>query len=249
MKQEIWKDVTGYEGLYQVSNLGRVRSLTRYKRIMTGHINTWRYRQVTLTKNKIKKMFSVHRLVAEAFIPNPENKPEVDHINTLRDDNRVENLRWVSSSENSLNPITRRHKSAALLGKKASELSRKKMSVSSSKKVNQYDLSGKFIKTWGSIKDAAAFYGRTATLIRTSIKDKHHIFENSQWRLYDGNTLDIAPFEERHFSRIRVIFDNGSDIIFNSIADASKNLVVSRRTIYNYLQSKIKNQKYKIYYV
>lgn len=103
MENEEWKDVVGYEGLYQVSNLGNVRMLEHYTPYVNGSVMKipaknlyigWSngYRTVWLCKNKIRKLKKVHRLVAEAFIPNPENKPCIDHINTIRHDNRIENL-------------------------------------------------------------------------------------------------------------------------------------------------------------
>lgn len=115
---EIWRPVKGYEGLYEVSNLGRVKSLERtvvYKNGTTHrHIGQIlnpcykrKYPSVSLFKNKKQKTYNVHRLVAEAFIPNPDNKKEIDHINTDRTDNRVENLRWCTSSENMNNPLTK----------------------------------------------------------------------------------------------------------------------------------------------
>lgn len=101
---EIWKDIKGYEGLYQVSNLGRIRSLPR---IIEGKIlkactehKRGGYQSIRLSKNSEMKCFKIHRLVAEAFIENPENKLEVDHINTIKTDNRVENLRWTTHKEN-----------------------------------------------------------------------------------------------------------------------------------------------------
>ena len=101
---EEWRDIEGYEGLYQVSNLGRVRSL-RSNKIMKLMI--WHgYAYVNFTINNVVNHKSVHRLVAETFIPNPQNKPCVDHINTIKNDNRVENLRWVTQGENNANPIT-----------------------------------------------------------------------------------------------------------------------------------------------
>lgn len=104
---EEWKDVKGYEGLYQISNLGRIRSLIGSEsRILKPHINGKGYRRIGIYKDGIRKRYDIHRLVAIAFIPNPENKECVDHINTIRTDNRVENLRWVTFKENMNNPET-----------------------------------------------------------------------------------------------------------------------------------------------
>ena len=110
MEEEIWKPIKDFEGYYEVSNIGRVRSLN-YKRTGKGkilkNIEDYKgYLEVVLTKNGKRKQFKVHRLVAEAFIPNPENKPCIDHINTIKSDNRVENLRWVTYKENSNNEKT-----------------------------------------------------------------------------------------------------------------------------------------------
>lgn len=127
---EIWKDIEGYEGLYQVSNKGRVKSMDRYadnngtlqfrpERILKQNIQkAGRNKRcaVALSKNAKIKMVRVHRLVAKAFIPNPENKPFIDHIDTDSTNNNVENLRWVTAKENSNNPITLQHHSEAKKG-------------------------------------------------------------------------------------------------------------------------------------
>lgn len=106
---EIWKPVVGYPR-YEVSNLGNVRGIdfmrTGRTQILFSKHNKGGYIVVSLCKEGKRKDALVHILVAQAFIPNPENKPEVDHINCIRDDNRVENLRWVTRSENCRNPIT-----------------------------------------------------------------------------------------------------------------------------------------------
>ena len=104
---EVWKDVVGFEGLYQVSNFGRVKSLakkagksSRDERIKTPIICCSGYAKVNTCKNNDQKQISIHRLVAEAFIPNPENKPCVNHIDGNKLNNHVDNLEWCTQKEN-----------------------------------------------------------------------------------------------------------------------------------------------------
>ena len=97
---EIWRDVRGYEGLYQVSNFGRVRSFHNSGMRILSPSKVKGYLCINLFKDNKAKNFKVHRLVAQAFLPNPDNLPQVDHINTDKTDNRVENLQWVTGSEN-----------------------------------------------------------------------------------------------------------------------------------------------------
>ena len=138
---EEWKDIKGYEGLYQVSNEGKVRSLIKNKELKQ-HLDKSGYYKVVFYNPKTKKHTNqiVSRLVANAFIPNPENKPCVDHINTIRTDNKVENLRWVNWKENSNNELTIQK----LYGHKRS-----------CKKVFQYNLEGKLVGEYESTKKAA----------------------------------------------------------------------------------------------
>ena len=113
---EEWRDIPGYEGLYAVSDKGTVKSLARevktskrgkcfVRRVnekILKHADQHGYKRVVLSKETHKKGYAVHVLVAKTFIPNPENKPQVNHINGVRGDNRVENLEWVTQSENQL---------------------------------------------------------------------------------------------------------------------------------------------------
>ena len=113
IQDEVWKDIEGYEGLYQVSTCGNVKSLPKVRRNGTGtYIQKERllkpsntstgYKKVELYKDGKRKSFKVHRLVAIAFIPNPDNKPEVNHIDGNKINNNIDNLEWVTSSENTI---------------------------------------------------------------------------------------------------------------------------------------------------
>jgi len=98
--KEIWKLVTGYEGLYEVSNLGRVKSVKFKKhRLKTLYKNKKGYLYTYLYKNGVREYWRVHRLVATVFIPNPENKPTVNHIDEDKLNNKVSNLEWATYSE------------------------------------------------------------------------------------------------------------------------------------------------------
>lgn len=105
---EIWKDIVGFEGIYKISNTGRVVSLPKTK-IECGRksgnelkekIGRAGYIYVALRKDKKQNNYLIHRLIAKAFIPNTNNKPCINHINSIRTDNRIENLEWCTYSEN-----------------------------------------------------------------------------------------------------------------------------------------------------
>ena len=153
MEKEIWKDVVWYEWIYQISNLGRVKSILYSKeRILKKYDKDW-YSRLTLVLNKNKITKKIHRLVALAFIPNPENKPHINHINWIKGDNRVENLEWCTRSENEL------HKYKVLWYdnwmQKTWWPSKWKFWKDNhlGKKINQYTKEWEFIKTWWSIID------------------------------------------------------------------------------------------------
>lgn len=137
---EQWKDINNYEGLYQVSTYGNIKRLERKlddgriikEKLLKLNVCGDGYIMVGLTKNSIRKFFYVHRLVAESFIPHSVDKYEVDHIDTNRTNNNINNLRWVTRSENNLNPITQKRLGHEK-GKKLSEEHKQKISISMKK--------------------------------------------------------------------------------------------------------------------
>ena len=155
---EIWKDIKDFEGLYQVSTWGRVKSLN-YKRsgkegILRPVKQNKGYLMVTLCKDGKHKQKLLHILVAGAFILNPENKPYIDHIDGNKLNNFYLNLRWCTYKENNNNPITRKRISKSKKGIpniKQAQINRN--NPKTSKKVIQLDKNNNFIKEWLSTRD------------------------------------------------------------------------------------------------
>ena len=122
---EEWRDVPGYEGLYEVSDWGRVKNI-KTGRILKPANNGWGYLFVVLCKNGIKTAAKIHRLVAYAFIPNPQNLPQINHRDEDKTNNSVDNLEWCTCEYNN--------------------------NYSKAKPVLQYDLLGNFIKEWPGVR-------------------------------------------------------------------------------------------------
>lgn len=159
--EEVWKEIPGFEGYYEASTLGNIRSVDRILNCVWGKVypakgkqkSISRYKSgylyVNLYKDHKTYKFQVHRLVAFTFIPNPDNKPCIDHIDGDRTNNKVDNLRWCTHKENANNPITVKR----LAESYHSESRNSKISESSrrrAKPVIQLSLSGEPIKEWRS---------------------------------------------------------------------------------------------------
>lgn len=154
MSKEIWKDVKGYEGCYQVSSFGRVR---REGHIIKGCLAANGYLVLNLSMHGKEKTSTIHRIVAKAFIPNPENKVQVNHINGDKTDNRVENLEWVTKSENAIHSLYVLRNTHGVVGTKLIEcIETKEIFPSAVVAHKKYNI------TPGHIRDAATGRRHTA---------------------------------------------------------------------------------------
>lgn len=183
---EVWKDIEGYEGIYQISNQGRVKCLpkdvvsTKYghvrhypERIAKVYSRPKGYLYVELSKDGKAKKVSIHRLVAEHFIPNVEDKPQVNHIDGNKVNNKVDNLEWVTASEN----IKHAHNNS-LRGEFHKGIA-----------VEQYTMSGEFVRRFKSINKASKITGIDYSTIK---KNCEGIFKQAGgylWR-YTEQRLD-----------------------------------------------------------
>ena len=184
---EEWRDIAGYEGIYQVSNLGRVRSLDKVRRngqhwkgrVLKQLLDGKGYSFVHLYANGKEShvVKRVHRLVAEAFLSNPEGKPEIDHIDADPKNNRIENLRWATHKENMNNPISIAKQKVVQKGKKASEETKEKMrgprkclqngKHPAARKVRSVETG----QVFDTIKQAAEFIHRAPNAVRGALKN------------------------------------------------------------------------------
>lgn len=179
MDSEIWRPVVGYEGLYEVSNMGNVRGLDRVshmkngvKRLTKGKLLTqgrWNsksnYRSVVLCSGGVNKKHGVHRLVATAFIPNPDNLPEINHKDENKQNNRVENLEWCDRKYNNTYG-TARLRAAITQGKPVLQMK-----------------DGKIVNGWPSMGLAAAFTEASEGGISACCRGEMKTSGGYEWRL------------------------------------------------------------------
>ena len=200
--KEIWKDIPSYEGKYQISNFGNVKSL-HFSGTNTPHLLKLKnhkdgYKLVGLSNGKSgdKSFFAVHRLVAQAFIPNPENKETVNHIDGNKANNHVDNLEWATFQENMIHSFKTGLRKYKYTGKshkpnygkryngiyKSPILGLKGSKHPKHKEVSQYDLDGNFIKKFNSVADACRMYNYFSSAICDCANNKRKSAYGFIWK-------------------------------------------------------------------
>lgn len=188
--QEIWLPVIGYEGLYEVSNFGNVKALSRptYKRKqpipVRKQLDRYGYHYVPLRLNGRTKNVKVHRLVAMAFIPNPINKSDVNHIDGNKQNNHVSNLEWSTVKENvrHAHNIGLRTMDHLIALSKTKKLGKN----ANAKRVLQYNLDGAFIREWSCLWEAVlSFHKKSNITIGKACREGMGIAYGFRWKYAD----------------------------------------------------------------
>ena len=233
--EEIWKEVVGYEGLYQVSNLGRVRSF-KYKspRILKHHNNKLGYARLILRKNNQSYGHSVHRLVAEAFIPNPNNLPVVNHKDENPRNNNVENLEWCTHQYNNV------------YGTKIDRFKQNtdfdRIAEKNSMSVLQYDLEGNLIKQWSSASECRKELGYDNSAIAKVCKGELGHAYGFMWRYFNGELIEkIKPYINTTKKPVQQYDLDGNLIeVWSGISEAERHYQLPNGCIYRCLVGKSK---------
>lgn len=245
-----WKDIAGYESLYQVSELGDVFSFKTgriLKPRLTGKYRN--YHTVVLYTNGMNKNFTVHRLVASAFIPNIENKPQVNHIDGNPTNNNVSNLEWATNSEN--------QKHAFKLGLQKPTMHRLGVKGSenpNSKEVHQFSFKGEFLKTYSSVTEASQDNNVNTSGIILTCQNKREHAGGYKWS-YDRE--NIPTFKSKRKGRVilnrkiknpnKYIFDTILGIFYISLEEVSRVYGISRSSLSAQLRGQNKNKTNLIY--
>lgn len=207
--EERWKDIEGLEGLYAVSTKGRVKNLKTNK-IFTGGYSSAGYKQVSLNS----KTYTVHRLVALAFIPNPQKLPYINHIDEDKTNNNVENLAWCTPSENVKHSI---YKQCC--------------------KVKQITKDGELVKTWDSCHQIERELGYNRSAIINVCKKKLRYAYNFRWEYMD-------PSSQLIYNRPIIVFKGNEFIgEFANAVKASQVLGLKYNSVSRCLQGRLASNK------
>lgn len=252
-QEEIWKPIKGYEGYYEISNKSRVKSVERQvnhhygtrivnEKILEGYIGKRGYLEITLRKGAIRRRFYIHRLVMEYFVPNPENKPCIDHIDGNKLNNQINNLRWVTYKENTNNPITLKrirsvtHSAASV--KKRIATNKKRGNRSAPKTIYQYQKDGKLIARYDSLSAASRATGIQLNSIWLVVDKLHLTAGDCVWT---SKKRDNAMYHPKPVHNKRVVVGKHADGSiageWPSVTEAAKGVYASYSSISRSLKS------------
>lgn len=224
---EEWRDVKGYENLYQVSRKGKVRSSHKgYWEVLTSVVNRHGYNQYLFHKDGKRKNMRGNRLVAEAYIPNPDNLPFVNHKDENPANDCVENLEWCTAKYNN-NYGTARQRSS--------------INHSKNRPVCMFYVDGAFIREFYNINDAARFVDGAHTCILRCCNNKVFCYKGYIWRYKEDadSVMDaVALYKNSKTTNRKIeVCLNGEVKAFNSMSEAARELKISRDTLrkYNHL--------------
>lgn len=221
--KEIWKNIPGYEGLYWASNLGSIRSVNR---VLKPSKHRDGYLKVVLCLKGVHKTYQVHRLIASAFIPNPDNLPQINHIDEDKANNHVDNLEWCSMDYNihyGTEQIRCRNRGLP----------------SNTKPVSQYSLDGELIARYPSIMEAERRTGINSSNINSCARHIHHQMGGYVWR-FDGEPFNPVPEPKRGKEIIQLDKEGNVIKVWPTILSASKGLGMKYPC---YLQDCLKGRK------
>lgn len=228
--QEIWKDIDGYEGLYKVSSMGRVYSVPRISptgckvngRFLCHGDNGHGYKIVNLWKDGKSKIKYVHRLVALAFIPNPDNLPEINHKDENKENNCVSNLEWCSNRYNVTYGTARKRGMATY------------RQNGHNTPIDKYDTSGNLIKTYEVSYDLRKD-GVKRRCVLNCCYGRTRSYKGFVYRFH-GEPFGYRPKSSNHYKVMITKFDcNGNVVaIYNSISSAEKANGLGRNALYSY---------------
>lgn len=234
--EELWKDVKGYEGLYQVSSLGRVKAMAkqsvdtlgrkyiREERILSPRESAQTgYPQLNLSKNGEVKTFPVHRLVAEAFLPNPNNLPCINHKDESRNNNRVENLEWCTYRYNNIYGTASWRRKNSLI----------RYADENSTPVIQYTLDGEIVRVYKSVVDAERTLGmQKGSGIGQCCNRKLHTAYGFIWR-FEGDSFEcIEDKPKRHQKYVIKRDSEGNEVArYKSVSEAARENGFDRHSI------------------
>lgn len=189
LPNERWKDIEGYEGLYQISDYGRVKSLRKkYYGILRTKISKQGYCYAAISNNNIREDFRINRLVAIHFLGKCKYKNlQANHNDENKLNNYYTNITWMTPAEN-CNYGTRN----------------KRVGEKQHMRVNQYDLNGNFIKTWNSLSEIGKVLNFSVSHISSCCNGYRKSVNGFLWKLYDGETKNISPYQPKTLNQFSI---------------------------------------------